>query len=81
MVVYNFLDKYTCDCNYVASQKVIVCHNCDQACENQHVSAKGVSKSLSLLQKLIVNLRKWDTTFRAQDITENITRCNLHSHG
>ena len=24
---------------------------------------------------------KWDITFRAEDIAENITRCNLRSHG
>ena len=40
-------------------------------------------KSLSLLQNLMGfwNLWKWDTTFRAKDISKNITRCNLCSHG
>ena len=41
-------------------------------------------KSLSVLQNLMgffLKLQKWDTTFRAKDISKNITWCNVHSHG
>ena len=30
---------------------------------------------------LFCSLRKWDCTFGTKDISENITRCNLRSHG
>ena len=42
------------------------------------------TKSSSLLQNLMgffCHLRKWDSAFGTKDISENITRCNLRSHG
>ena len=66
---------------------------CDRACKNQPCECKIIAKflslfycnlrTISLLQNLMGNLRKWDGyyTFRAEDISESITQCNLHSHG
>ena len=39
------------------------------------------SQSLTLMQDLIYNSQKWNTTFRTEDISKNITWSNLHSHG
>ena len=42
------------------------------------------TKSSSLLQNLmgfLLQVIKWDTALGTEDISENITRCNLHSHG
>ena len=42
------------------------------------------TKSSSLLQDLmgfLCNLQKWDSSLAAKHISENITGCNLHSHG
>ena len=42
------------------------------------------TKSSSLLQNLMgffCHLQKWDSAFGTKDISENITRCYLRSHG
>ena len=57
---------------------------CD--CKNYHlflliIFHTNTSQSLTLMQNLIHDSQKWNTTFRTEDISKNITWCNLHSHG
>ena len=67
------------------------CKNWPSECKNSwfflfalitiYITSTKASLLLQNLMGFFCNWWKWDTAFWMEDISKNITRCNLHAHG